>query len=199
VPLADLDLHEQKESYRHVEEMSQRFLRLILATLALGFVFARPSWVDYMTSASPPSPGLRAVRENGGYIGQLSPSIVLNNGNILRSLVILSLVSLVIATMLAGLVIFLAKPSEEFRGEYETALAYLLLRRKAKRLLRRAYIAAFIGVLLLVSAGVGFWTFYVNGGISILLYDLAVVVVGPIGMIAFSLQFLDGWKNCRVE
>jgi hypothetical protein len=199
VPIEDLSIQDQKEAYRHIEEMSQRFLRLILATLALGFVFARPSWVNYMTGASAPSPGLRATRESGAFIGKLSPTIVLNNGNILKSLVVLSLISLLIAILLAGLVVFLIEPTEAFQEQQATALAYFLLRRKSKKLLRRAYISAFIGVLFLLLAASGFWAFYEAGGVNVLLFDVAVVVVGLVGMPVFILKILSGLNNQAIQ
>lgn len=194
MPTGDLSVKEQKESYRHIEEMSQRFLRLIIATLALGFVFARPEWVEYMTSASPPSPGLRAYRKEG-YIGQLSSTIVLNNGSILKALVVLGVFSLIISILLAALILFLREPTEVFSNQQKAALGYNVLQIRSRTLLRRAYIAAFNGVLFLILAAGGFWAFYIVGGQNILLFDIAIVMVGVVSLSILSVKL---WNSASL-
>ncbi|MFC7077768.1 hypothetical protein [Haloarcula halophila] len=126
-----------------------------------------------MTNASTPTPGLTANRELG-QITNLSPTIVLNNGNILKALVVLGLCSIIISALLAASVLFLPEPTGIFTSENKKAIAYWRAKHRAKILLMRAYISSGLGVLMLIFAASGFWSFYIIGGINILLFDLSV-------------------------
>ncbi|MFC7047335.1 hypothetical protein ACFQH6_19670 [Halobacteriaceae archaeon GCM10025711] len=189
---------EQMATYRHIESLSQSFLRALIGILALGIVFVKPSWIEFLANLQTPQTGLTVYREHG-FVRNLSQSLVFNNGPILQGLIITGLVFLLNSGIWAVHVLFVPNLDYEKLGENENSLE------KASLYLQMAYFQLGITVLLLIFTALGLISFYVLSGTSILYFDALVYVftfiLGPVigyfGLKIFRTEQLGGSNSTR--
>lgn len=193
-------LKEQRDEFRHLRTLSQRFIQVLLALLAIGFVFAQKEWIQFFQSSSIPQSDFGITCPSGASVGGLAPTAAMLNGLILQALVIVSLGVIALAGIWAARVLFVDSPI------YLPALGRSQVRanaqniQKARTLFRRAYYILGLGLTFLAFAAIGYILFYFEGGQYILWFDILVYVTTIILLVYFLYRVHSmGLKNFYYE
>jgi len=170
-------LEKQVEEFRHLQSRSQRFIQVLIAALAVVFVFARREWINFFLNSSVPDGSLVIKCSSGGTVGSLSQTFAIINGGMLFWLVLLGLACVSLSGIWSARVSFLDTPT--YRPSMAgTQLADNAKRiRTARRFLRIGVYSLVLGMFLLVLAAIGYWAFYYEAGYYILYFDVAVILV----------------------